>query len=84
VLLPKSNIVNLMLNQRVLQAVAKGEFHIYPIEHVSEALELLTGKCSGLNIKPGVNLEDTHTIFDEIQDKLTVLRGPSEEENDEN
>jgi lon-related putative ATP-dependent protease len=82
VLLPKSNIVNLMLNQRVLNAVSKGKFNIYPVEHVSEALELLTGKYSGLSTKPGKNLEGIHTIFDEIQDKLAALRAVGEEEDD--
>ena len=83
VLLPKSNVVNLMLNQRVLNAVSKGKFHIYTVEHVSHALELLTGIDSGLNIKSGNVLGGSHTIFDKIQKKLTELRAKNEEHHHE-
>lgn len=81
VLLPKSNVVNLMLNQRVLNSVKKGKFHIYPVEHVSEALELLTEMPSGLNVKLAKIEKKEHTIFDEIQKKLTVLRAKNEDDN---
>lgn len=81
VLLPKSNVVNLMLHDKVLKAVSKGLFHIYPVEHVSEALELLTGKVSGLDIKQKVHPKNS--IFNEIQSKLTTLRKKHEDNNDE-
>ena len=32
-----------MLKEAVIQAVADGQFHIYPVETVDEAIELLTG-----------------------------------------
>lgn len=83
VLLPKSNVVNLMLNTRVLEAVAKGKFHIYPVEHVNEALELLTGRVSGFSKKHKAMPKGKLSIFDEIQHKLTVLREKSDEENDD-
>lgn len=82
VLLPKSNVVNLMLNQRVLDAVAKGKFNIYPVEHVSEALELLTGKAFGLVNNKVSDKSIPNSIFDDIQKKLTVLRAKNED-NDE-
>ena len=70
-----------MLNQRVLNSVKKGKFHIYPVEHVSEALELLTEMPSGLNVKLAKIEKKEHTIFDEIQKKLTVLRAKNEDDN---
>ena len=43
VIIPKSNIDHLLLNDEVLEAVKEGNFSIYAVENVSEALELLTG-----------------------------------------
>ncbi len=47
VIIPKSNVSNLMLSDEVCQAVEKGEFAIYAIATADEALHLLTG------IEPG-------------------------------
>lgn len=44
VLLPASNVENLMLKPAVREAVAAGHFRIYPLHHVDEALELLAGE----------------------------------------
>jgi len=43
VILPKTNLTNLCLNQEVVQAVKNKEFHIWAVENVDEALFLLTG-----------------------------------------
>ncbi len=53
VLIPYSNVKNLMLNNEVVQAVKDGQFHIYPVEHVDEGLELLTGIPVGKRNKKG-------------------------------
>ncbi len=43
VLIPKANVRNLMLNEKVRDAMAKGRFHIYPVSTVDEGIALLTG-----------------------------------------
>lgn len=43
VILPKANISNLTLRVEVLEAIQAGQFHIYAVETVEQALELLTG-----------------------------------------
>ncbi len=43
VMIPASNVRHLMLRQDVVDAVASGRFHIYPIATVDEGVELLTG-----------------------------------------
>ncbi|WP_372870522.1 Lon protease family protein [Shewanella sp.] len=43
VIIPASNIKNLMLRQDIVEAVRNGEFHIYAVDHVTEAMALLTG-----------------------------------------
>jgi lon-related putative ATP-dependent protease len=47
VLIPKSNAKNLMLKREVVEAVKKGSFHLWCVEDVDEALELLTGLVPG-------------------------------------
>ena len=47
VLIPQRNRRHLMLEHRIVEAVAQGIFHIYTAEHVSEGIELLTGLPAG-------------------------------------
>jgi lon-related putative ATP-dependent protease len=47
VLIPASNIRNLMLRQDVVDAVSRKEFHIYPVETINQGIELLTGIEAG-------------------------------------
>jgi len=47
VLIPASNVRHLMLRQDVVQAVADGRFHIYPVETIDQGIEILTGVPAG-------------------------------------
>jgi len=47
VLIPASNVKHLMLRQEVIEAVAEGQFHIYPIETVDQGIEILTSMAAG-------------------------------------
>ena len=47
VMIPESNVKNLMLNQDVVSAVEDGDFHIYPISTIDEGIALLTGRDVG-------------------------------------
>ncbi len=47
VLIPATNLDNLMLRQDVVDAVAAGRFHVWPIRTIDEAIELLTGQPAG-------------------------------------
>ncbi|QSX29046.1 AAA family ATPase [Shewanella cyperi] len=47
VIIPAANRANLMLRQDIVAAVNAGEFHIYAIDHVTEAMSLLTGMETG-------------------------------------
>jgi lon-related putative ATP-dependent protease len=48
VIIPAANVKHLMLRNDVAEAVGKGEFHIYPVTTVEQAMELLTGVPAGL------------------------------------
>lgn len=47
VIIPASNKVNLVLNQEVINAVSQGKFHIYAVENVEQAMEILMDKPCG-------------------------------------
>ena len=47
VIIPLSNVKELVLNDEVIDAVKKGVFHIYPIKHIDEGIELLMGYPAG-------------------------------------
>ena len=46
-IIPASNQLNLVLNDEVIKAVEQGEFHIYVVKGVDEALELLMDMPAG-------------------------------------
>src|SRR5690606_6691636 len=46
-IIPQANVATLMLDERVLQAVRAGQFHVYAVRHVDEALGLLVGGDAG-------------------------------------
>jgi predicted ATP-dependent protease len=47
VIIPSLNIPDLMLRKDVVEAVKKGEFHIYPVKNISQGIEVLTGIKAG-------------------------------------
>ncbi|MEO0079644.1 MAG: ATP-binding protein [candidate division WOR-3 bacterium] len=47
VIIPKANLPDLMLRRDVIEAVAKGKFHIYAVATIDEGIELLTGVQAG-------------------------------------
>ena len=47
VVIPKSNAGDLMLRQEVVDACANGEFHVYAVERIEDAVELMTGVPAG-------------------------------------
>lgn len=47
VMIPESNIKDLMLRKDVIEAVKKGKFHIYSVKTIDEGIEILTGKKAG-------------------------------------
>ncbi len=71
VLLPRDNIVHLVLRDNVLQAVKNGEFHIYPVGTIEEAMEILTGVRAGVRLKDG--RFSANSIYAAVDQRLTEL-----------
>ncbi len=57
-LIPASNVKHLMLRHDVVAAVEAGTFAVYPVSHVDEGIELLTGMTAGCR--------DTQGRFSEV------------------
>jgi lon-related putative ATP-dependent protease len=68
VLIPKANIKHLMLRKDVISAVGAGQFHIYPVEHVDQGMEILTGIDAGDKQADGTYPE--HTINGMVKERL--------------
>ncbi|MFP3911553.1 MAG: Lon protease family protein, partial [Desulfobacteraceae bacterium] len=47
VMIPHSNVKDLMVKHEVVEAVEKGKFHIYPVKTIDQGIEILTGKKAG-------------------------------------
>ncbi len=53
VIIPQTNVQHLMLRQDVIDAVEAGQFHIHAVEHIDQALALLSGLAIGELNKEG-------------------------------
>jgi lon-related putative ATP-dependent protease len=59
VMIPESNVQNLMLKEEVVDAVKAGRFNIYTIKTIDEGIEVLTGKKAGQPQPDGTYEKDT-------------------------
>ncbi|BEP28281.1 Lon protease family protein [Helicovermis profundi] len=74
VMMPHQNVKNLMLSSEVIEAVKKGEFHIYAVTTIDEGIEILTGHKAGTLNKNGKFTKNSiHFLVDK---KLDILAQP--------
>lgn len=67
-IIPKINVMNLSLRKDVIDAIESGKFHIYPVNHYEQALEVLTDLPAGEELVDG-NFEKG-SLNDRIMKKL--------------
>lgn len=53
VIIPRTNVINLMLSNEVIAAVEKGEFSIYAVEDIDQALSILMATEAGEMTRTG-------------------------------
>lgn len=93
VMIPKQNLIHLMLDHEVLEAVEEGKFHIWAIDTVDEGLEILTGVPAGVPDESGKYPDET--VHGKAKEKLRffmeeaaklkkALQKTEREENNEN
>jgi lon-related putative ATP-dependent protease len=59
VMIPESNVQNLMLKEEVIDAVKAGKFSIFSVKTIDEGIEVLTGAKAGLRRPDGTYEEGT-------------------------
>ena len=59
IVMPESNVQDLMLKDEVVDAVKKGQFHIYAVKTIDEGIETLTGVKAGSKSPDGTFQKDT-------------------------
>jgi len=59
VMIPHQNVGDLMLRKDVVDAVAAGKFHIYPVQNIDQGIEILTGIPAGERDQGGNYPADT-------------------------
>jgi lon-related putative ATP-dependent protease len=84
-MIPASNVESLMLKEEVVEAVAKGKFHIYPVRTIDEGIEVLTGTKAGKRLpdgafEPGSINDRVNKKLQEMAEKLKEFAGPEKEE----
>ena len=82
VIIPARNIDNLMLKQNVVNAVRRGRFHVWAVERVEEALQLLTGMTVGEPDADGYFPKDS--LFGKVEAKLDIFEDRGADENEQN
>jgi predicted ATP-dependent protease len=71
VILPRDNMSHLMLNDAVIEACRAQLFHIYPVGHIAEAMELLTGMPAGRPRRDGTFSADS--LYARVDGRLAEL-----------
>lgn len=68
VMIPAANVEDLMLREDVLDAVAGGNFHVWPVSRIEQGIELLTGVKAGN--RNGDGTFPAETVFARVDERL--------------
>jgi predicted ATP-dependent protease len=71
VMMPESNVEDLMLREDILEAVAAGKFHIWPVAKVEHGIEILSGTAAGK--RNGDGKFESGTVFALVDEKLSHM-----------
>lgn len=77
VMMPKSNLKNLMLREDLVEAVRKGQFHIYAVSDIDEGIEVLTGMQGGERTPDGKYPEGTinYLVSKRLEEIADTMKG---------
>jgi lon-related putative ATP-dependent protease len=76
VMIPESNVQNLMLKEEIVDAVKAGQFHVYSAKNIDEGIEILTGTKAGERSKDGTFEEGTvnHRVDKQLKEMAEKLK----------
>lgn len=77
VLIPASNVQNLMLKEEIVEAAKAGKFRIYPVRTIDEGIEILTGVPAGTRREDGTYEEGTvnYLVDRRLREMAETMRG---------
>jgi predicted ATP-dependent protease len=86
VIIPRKNLLHLMLKTEVVQAVMDRKFHIYSIDNVEDSIELLTGMKPGKMKSDGSYTKGTFNflVAEKLKKLSEALKGEKEPGNNNN
>jgi lon-related putative ATP-dependent protease len=86
VVIPSSNVINLMLKESVVEAVRQGKFHLWPVRTIDEGIEVLTGVKAGERQADGSFEPDTVNarVDQRLHEMADALQHFGKEEGDKN
>jgi len=68
VMIPESNVQNLMLKEELVDAVKAGQFHLYAVKTIDEGIEVLTGVKAGERREDGTF--ENGTVIHKVDKRL--------------
>src|SRR3982075_1140249 len=71
VMMPESNVEDLMLREDILEAVAAGKFHIWPVSKIEQGIEILTQTAAGQ--KNGDGKFEAGTVFALMDERMHAM-----------
>ena len=71
VMIPRSNVQDLMLKEEVVKAVEEGHFHIYSVSNIDQGIEILTGVKAGERRRDG--LFEPNTVNFKVDQRLRQM-----------
>lgn len=74
VIIPASNVHELMLREEVVEAVKAGQFHVWAVSNIDEGIELLTGVAAGTPNEYGRYIEGS--VNGRVDQRLRDLADP--------
>jgi lon-related putative ATP-dependent protease len=73
VVIPQSNVKNLMLREDVVEAIVEDQFHVWQVSHIDEGIEILTGMRAGARKDDRTFTEGTiHALVDERLSNMAI------------
>jgi predicted ATP-dependent protease len=71
VIMPHTNVEDLMLREDILEAVGAGKFHIWPVARIEEGIEILTGATAGK--RNGDGTFEKESVFALVDERLSHM-----------
>ncbi|HKD51844.1 MAG TPA: AAA family ATPase [Candidatus Acidoferrum sp.] len=71
VMIPEANVEDLMLREDVLDAVASGNFHVWPVGKIEQGIEILTNVSAGS--RNGTGRFEAGTVFSLVDERLREM-----------